>query len=500
MARKLKSIRSDPRYPDLVKRYRYDWMRLCVELVGIEPTWQQREIIEATQQPGARVAVASGHGTGKSSLSAIMILGFILCFPEARVVVVANNARQVQIGIWKNLRKYWKEMCRRKPWLEQYFVLTDTQFYERTSKGGWSVGSKSCRLGQEEALAGEHAKYYMVILDEASGISDKACGVLGGALTEEDNRMLMLSQPTRPAGFFYDAHHTLAKKPDGSGVWTSIRLNSEESPLVTIDFIKEKLYQYGGRENPEYLIKIRGEFPNQIAGFLLGRDECDRATRHQVDLDDQWGWVALVDVGNGRDKSILNICKISGHRQKRKVVSYRLKEMDGDVDPVRFADIIHAECGNDTFPNITIVVDSDGVGYDTATCLERYGMRVQRIRWGKKMHSTSDKARFINQRAYAHVALRDAIRSKRIRIDRNVKTAEQMAKLPCAITETGQWAMMPKKVMREKHNIPSPDRSDTYCFAFLADFIPAQMVITEDMETERNAVEDWVKEAMEDAA
>lgn len=399
MARKLKSLRSDPRWPELVKKYRYNWTRFAVEQIGLQPTPQQRQIIEGTQEIGCRVAVASGHGTGKSSLSAIMILAYMVTFPESRIVVVANNARQVQIGIWKNLRKYWNEFTRRTPWIEQYFVLTDTQFYERTCKGSWSVGSKSCRLGQEEALAGEHGKYYMVIVDEASGVSDKAMGILSGALTEEDNRMLMLSQPTRPAGFFYDAHHSLAKTPDGKGTWLSIKLNSEESPLVTIKFIKEKLLQYGGRENPEYLIKIRGEFPKQISGFLLGRDECDRAARRKVKIGREWGWVALVDVGNGRDSSVLNICRVSGFGRQRRVVSYKIKEMDGSIDPVTFADVIHAECGGDTYPNITIVVDSDGVGYDTATCLERYGMRVQRIRWGKRMHSTSDRQRFVNQRA-----------------------------------------------------------------------------------------------------
>ncbi|MDW4789171.1 terminase, partial [Escherichia coli] len=76
--------------------------------------------------------------------------------------------------------------------------------------------------------------------DEASGISDKAIGVMTGALTEEDNRMLMLSQPTRPSGYFYDSHHSRAKTPDNpKGIWTAIVLNSEESPFVTPQFIKE---------------------------------------------------------------------------------------------------------------------------------------------------------------------------------------------------------------------------------------------------------------------
>ncbi|MEN2271789.1 terminase, partial [Vibrio diabolicus] len=66
MARRIKSVTQDPRYPALVKRYRYDWKRLAVELVGKKPSWQQRKIIDSAQRIGARTTVSSGHGTGKS--------------------------------------------------------------------------------------------------------------------------------------------------------------------------------------------------------------------------------------------------------------------------------------------------------------------------------------------------------------------------------------------------------------------------------------------------
>ncbi|MGQ0416939.1 hypothetical protein ACT4UL_18240, partial [Bacillus sp. HC-TM] len=53
------------------------------------------------------------------------------------------------------------------------------------------------------------------------------------------------------SGYFYDTHHKLAKRPGNpDGVYTAITLNSEESPLVTPEFIKMKLAEYGGRDNP----------------------------------------------------------------------------------------------------------------------------------------------------------------------------------------------------------------------------------------------------------
>ena len=496
MAIKLKSIRSDPRYAAFVKRYRYDWVRFAVEVIGLEPTLQQVEIIKEAQQQGCRVSVTSGHGTGKSSSTGIMVLAFQTTFPNARTVITANNIGQVKIGVWKNLRKYWKQACKHVPWLSQYFILTDTQFFERTAKLEWSVGTKSCRLGNEESLAGEHAYHLLNIIDEASAVNDRSHGVIGGSCTEPDNRILMLSQPTRPAGFFYDSHHNLAKP---IGPWTSITLNSEESPLVTSNFILEKAVQYGGRDSAEYLIKVLGQFPDTVSGFLLGREECDRATRSNPILDPDWGWLATCDVGNGRDKSVLNICKISGHRMSRKIINHSIKEMDGSCDPVRFADFIFSECTQERYPNITIFVDGDGVGYDTATCLERYGVKnVKRIRWGKKMHSTSDKARFMNQRSYAHIMLRDAIRTGRIRLDKNIKTAEQGSKLPCTINESGQWVMCPKKIMREKLNIHSPDRFDTYCFTQLASYIPANVVVTDEQQEQRDNVVSWINSDLDD--
>ena len=140
MARKIRSITSDPRYPDLVKRYRYDWVRFAVEIIGKEPSWQQREIIESVTKIGSLTTVSSGHGTGKSDLTSIMILAYMICFPNARVVIVANNARQVQIGVWKYIKTNFNEMCRRKGWLQNYFTLSETAFFENSAKGVWQAG------------------------------------------------------------------------------------------------------------------------------------------------------------------------------------------------------------------------------------------------------------------------------------------------------------------------------------------------------------------------
>ncbi|WP_234783166.1 terminase [Enterobacter hormaechei] len=363
--KKIRCVTSDPRWHELVRKYRYQWGLAAVQLFGKTPTWQQDLILDSVQESGSRTTVSSGHGTGKSDMASIMVMLFMILFPHARVILVATKIGQVRNGIFKYMRQNWAECTKRYPWLAEYFILTDTAFYERTQKGSWEVVAKGFRLGNEEALAGEHAKHLFYIIDEASGVSDKAIGVIKGALTQEDNRLLLTSQPTRPSGHFYDSHHSLKRTPAYPEGYNAIVLNSEESPLVTLNFIKEKLAEYGGRDSPEYMIKVLGRFPSMSNEFLLGLDECERAARRPTRLKKGWGWVACCDVGNGRDSSVLSIFKISGNRNRRRVVPHRVIEYAGTIDAVKFADVIVAECRADVYPNISIVIDGDGIGHNT---------------------------------------------------------------------------------------------------------------------------------------
>jgi hypothetical protein len=425
-------------------------------------------------------------------MTSIMILAFIILNPESRAVVVANNAAQVRNVIWKYIKVNFKTICRNIPWLESYFELNEREFFAVGYKGVWSCIAKSARLGNEEALAGEHCHTYLIVVDEASGLPDKALQVLSSALTEEHNNMCLLSQPTRTSGFFYDSHHRLAKTAGNpEGIWHAIKLNSEESPLVTPKFIGEKLISYGGEDAPEYQIKVLGEFPNNMNGYLLSRMDCERAARVTPELKEgHWGWVAACDVGNGRDKSVINICKVSTDRaEARIVVAHQIIEMRSDIDPIDFSYEIQRHIEPYINQNISILIDGDGVGFATVKIVRELGLEVQEIRWGKPVFNKDQKTRFINQRAYSHIMMRDAIKTGRMNIDQSELTKDQISRLPVFLNESGKWVVCSKKDMREKHNIKSPDRSDTYCFMFLS-----QPVTIQESNSCMKDVEDWLFE------
>ena len=147
MARRIRSITTDPRYPEFCARYRHNYRLAALELFGKEPTWQQDLILDSVQQIGSKTTVTSGHGTGKSDMTSIIIMVFIMTMPGARGILMANKIAQVQTGVFKYVKENWKLCCQRHPWLQNYFVRTDTTFDEITGKGTGTTVAKSCRRG-----------------------------------------------------------------------------------------------------------------------------------------------------------------------------------------------------------------------------------------------------------------------------------------------------------------------------------------------------------------
>ena len=479
----LTSVVSDPRYAEFITKYRENWTAACLDLFGKELTWQQEDVINSVSQASSRTSVASGHGTGQSDLASMMVILFMVLHPNARVVIVANKIKQVRDVIWKYLKVNYMEMKKREPWLAKYFVLTEAELYERTQKGVWFASAKGFRLNQEESLAGEHAEYMLTIVDEACDVNDKAIGVLLGSHTDKDNRVMLRSLPTRKEGFFFDTHHSLSSKEGGA--WTSLNLSSEDSPFVSNEWVTAHEEIYGGRDSIEFQVKVLGRFPSSggerksESGMLLSREECEAATKNKVELGAEWGWVALCCVGNGRDHSVINISKLSGSiGAERKVKPHKVIEQRADIDALAFARSILAHVGIDTYPNITIVIDADGIGDAVIQYLrllmeeQDLDIPIQGINWGLPCFTKRQRKRFLNRRAMASIYFRDAVQKGNHQLDPHPRTIDQAAKLPARMDGSGLWRVESKENMRAKYKLPSSDRSDTHSFGHLAEYTP----------------------------
>lgn len=229
----LPKLIQDPRYPAFVKRYAANLPLFAKEVCGLELTYQQIEVMESVQQMGSRTSISSGHGTGKTASFGVIVLWHLTCFYNSITAVIAPKIEQVRKQVFKEVQLSLNRM-KKSPfdWVAEQVEVNAADINIKGAKQYWHVLAKTAPKNEPENLAGLHADYLLVIADEASGIEDAHFGVLTGSLTDERNRMVLASQPTRNTGFFYETHHKLSRSFGGK--WNNLTLNSELSPIVSL--------------------------------------------------------------------------------------------------------------------------------------------------------------------------------------------------------------------------------------------------------------------------
>jgi len=479
---KPKSLRleSDPRWPAFIERYAFDLYKFAVEACLMDVTPQQKELFDETSVFGCRVSVSSGHGTGKTRGFGVTCLWHLLSYLHSNTYVTAPKLKTVREGVWKEITTILAQI-RKGPhaWIADYVVIQAEKVYVVGHSATWYVTTRTAPRGSPENLAGTHGEYLLWLADEASGIPDENFGVIGGALTDDRNRFVMASQPTRSSGFFWDTHHGQSIKRGGP--WVPLVFNSEESPIVSLKFIREKRQQYGGVGEAEYQIKVKGMFPTNLSKYLLNTTLLERAIAAQSPIlpGEEWGHLIVVDVaaGVGRDKTVATHMRVSGkgdrmlneRRRKVEVVDIPIYSSTEDWTPlaVKLRDYAMR------LPNVTIVIDVSAMGVQFMKRLQELqegSMIIQGVQWGARPHSNEYRKRFLNQRAQCTVHATEAIKDGVVKLAKKHQRdlIDQGSRLPYSFDDQGRYKIATKESM-EADGLSSPDLFDTICMAFLED-------------------------------
>jgi phage terminase large subunit len=239
---------------------------------GIEPTWQQAEILTALLPYGAKVSVRSGHGIGKSASAAWVIFWYLETHDYAKVPCTAPSAHQLRDVLWGELSKWRRHADEQSTqrgdpscfWLSRLFRLVTDRVYD-TSASEWGAVARTASKDNPEALQGFHADHLLFVIDEGSGVPEEIFEAAEGALSTAGARVLMLGNPTRTSGTFYASHH----KDRGS--YTALHFRSQDSPLVDPQYRERLVRKWGEGSN---LVRVRadGDFPRQEDDVLISLD------------------------------------------------------------------------------------------------------------------------------------------------------------------------------------------------------------------------------------
>ena len=135
--------------------------------------WQE-DILETVQKDleakkdNIRVAVASGHGIGKTALISWLVLWFMTTREHPQIVLTAGTESQLKTKTWRELSK-WHKLLRNRNW----FSWTATKFYHIENEETWFAAAIPWSANNPDAFQGTHEeKGTLIIYDEGSAIDD----------------------------------------------------------------------------------------------------------------------------------------------------------------------------------------------------------------------------------------------------------------------------------------------------------------------------------------
>ena len=289
-------------YLDFVKRYHAAPVAFVEEVLGVTPDPWQRNLLRLLAAGERKVSVRSGHGTGKSTVASWAMLWFMLTRVPVKVVVTAPTASQLFDALFGECRRWAKLL---PPAVADLLEIKSDRIELRASPEESFISARTSRAEQPDALQGIHAEWVLLVVDEAPGVSEAVFESAGGSMSGHNATTLLLGNPTRTQGYFYDTFHRLA------GEWKNLHVSCLDSPRVSDDYVREMSSRYGEGSNA-YRVRVLGEFPvsddDTLIGLELAQSAVDRDVVQNPSAPVLWG----LDVARfGTDSSAL--CRRQGN-------------------------------------------------------------------------------------------------------------------------------------------------------------------------------------------
>jgi hypothetical protein len=229
------------------------------------------------------------------------IIQFLTTRAYPKVVCTAPTNRQLSDVLWSELSKW----LRKSIVADEFVIQADKIFHKDAPKEWWcravSPSVKASKEDQAETLAGFHGDHLLIVVDEASGVYDPVFIPLEGAMTQEDNHVMLIGNMTKNSGYFYDTHFhpTIAKK------WKKLHWDSRKSTNVKSEMIEYFREKYGEDSNV-FRIRIMGEPPVDDSSSFIPLSWGIQCVGNPIEVDPEWPLTLSVDVAReGDDKSII---------------------------------------------------------------------------------------------------------------------------------------------------------------------------------------------------
>jgi phage terminase large subunit len=426
---------------DRLTPYYNDPVRFCIDILKLEPTKQQEQLMKAIAQHD-HVAARSGHGVGKTVADAALVHWFLRTRRHAKVPITAPTLHQLEDVFWSELITQHRQM---EPAFRDQFEFTSDRYYHKAYRESWFAVARTAREERPEAFQGFHGTNLLFVVDEPSGVPDAVFQVSEGALTSKGNKALLTGNPTRLSGFFFECFHS------DRGRWTCLHFPSTESPLVDKSYIKRMEKRYGSNSSV-YRVRVLGEFPLSEDDQLIPLDLLEAAARREIPEEGAIVWG--VDVARfGSDESAL--CKRVGD------VITSIETVRG-FDLMQLAGWIARQYFDTKQKPSEIFVDVIGIGSGLADRLRELKLPVIDVNVSE---SAGEKMKFLNLRSELWWRFKEWLQLGRAKIPNDEDLIAQSSGIKYQFSSDGRIQIESKDSIRSRGKV-SPDRADALILTF----------------------------------
>ena len=433
----------------IITRYRQQPEAYVKEILGGTPWSKQTEILHSVRD-NRRTSVRSCHSSGKTYIAASAVLWFLFCNPNSVVVSTAPTFFQVRNLLWREINS-----AHRKSKYPLGGKCLDTQL--SIDDKWFAVGLSTDTPDRFQGFHSETGRILLVV-DEASGVEEDIFQASEGLLTSENARLLLLGNPIRNSGTFYDSFR------DAS--YNAIHISYKDTPnftneasmpfLITPTWVEERRRAWG-EGSPLWDSRVEGNFPKQGSDTLIGLEDIELAQRRytEVAVDTSQPIRLGIDVARfGQDST--EIFQSQGmHASSYKTVRH-FDTMAVAGETIAALTALGAEHAN---------IDEAGLGAGTLDRLKEQGKPVTGINNASSAISDQDGT-YLNIRAQSYCLLRDEFRAGTIAIDPNDAELEaQLADIKYKFTSSGKLQIEEKADYKKRHNGQSPDKLDALVLA-----------------------------------
>ena len=179
----------------------------------------QRETLLPVDQRRKRIAVRSGQGTGKSTISVIIAFWRAAWAVDALVVVTAPTAQQIK-DVW--IAEARRLLEHAHPLVRRMATTITTQKLKFMGKETWGIWTRSA--SRPENFQGYHQTYLTFIIDEASGVDREIIKTIKGTLTNANSLIVACGNPNQRSCAFFDFFY----KPTEARMWHKFVFDAQE--------------------------------------------------------------------------------------------------------------------------------------------------------------------------------------------------------------------------------------------------------------------------------